>query len=70
MPYGGGGTLGAAAASAGIGLIGSVTKARRNNKAMRQQTRAAQKSYDLQAKGMKRRMAKSLAAHMAARRGI
>ena len=67
---GGGGTLGAAALSAGIGLLGSVTKARRAKQHHRQQAAAAQKSYDLQAKGMKRRqgmLAKTIAATMAAR---
>jgi len=60
----------AAAISAGRGLIGGSARARRNNKAMRQQNRAAQKSYDLQTKGYKRRhgmLAKTIAATMAAR---
>ena len=66
----GGGTLGAAARSAGIGLLGSVTKARRNNKAIKQRNRAAQRQYQYDNKAYnmkKRRMAKSLAAIMSAR---
>ena len=54
----------------GIGLLGSVTRSKRANRHHRQQAAAAQRSYDLQAKGMKRRqgmLAKTIAATMAAR---
>ena len=66
---GGGGPIGAAI-SAGIGLLGSSFKAKQAKQHHRQQAAARQKSYDLQAKGMKRRqgmIAKTIAATMAAR---
>jgi len=53
-----------------IGLLGSVTKAKRAKQHHRQQNRAVQRSYDLQAKGHKRRqgmLANTIAATMAAR---
>ena len=66
---GGGGPIGAAL-SAGLSLFGSSSRARRAKQKHDSQNRAAQKSYDLQAKGMKRRqgmLAKTIAATMAAR---
>ena len=67
---GGGGPIGSAI-SAGIGLLGNATKVRRAKQHHRQKVGAAQKSYNLQAKGMKRRnkqlIANTLAATMAAR---
>ena len=65
------------AISAGRGLIGGVKaaksakrKAKLQNEATERQYQYDKKAYNLQAKGAKRRMAKSLAAHIAATRGM